>query len=79
MLSALNIHLAFHFFRWTKVLLTAQPVDFLHDLLPNGITVNTCTFCNLIVGAGQNIAVVEMVEQIHECLWKREFYFGSEA
>jgi hypothetical protein len=59
--------------------LTAQPVDILHDLLPNGITVSTCTFCNLIVGAGQIITMVEIVERIHDCPGKRVFYDGIEA
>jgi hypothetical protein len=62
-----------------EVQLTAQPVDYLHDLLANGITVSTCTFCNLIVGAGQIITLVEIVERIHDCEGKRVFYGGIEA
>jgi hypothetical protein len=62
-----------------EVQLTTQPVDYLHDSLPNGITVSTCTFCNQIVGAGQITGVLEIVERIHECPGKRGFYDELEA
>jgi hypothetical protein len=57
--------------------LTIQPVDYFHDLLANGITVSTCIFCNLIVGAGRISALVEITERIHNCPWKRQFYGKS--
>ena len=67
------------FYSVDEVQLTTQPVDYLHDLLPNGITVSTCAFCNQVVGAGAMIALVQIVERIHECPWKRQFYIGLEA
>jgi hypothetical protein len=73
-LDADDVRIPRRFYLVDEVQLTAQPVDYLHDLLPNGITVSTCAFCNQIVGAGQITAVLEIVERIHECPGKRGFY-----